>query len=52
VGIDSANVYGPSDVFRTADGQLLSYHDLVGAEPGSGPFYDLGGEPVTIRTGI
>jgi len=49
---DSANIYGPSDVFRTADGQLVSYRDVVGAEPGAGPFFDLGGQPVTIRTGL
>jgi hypothetical protein len=30
VGVDSANVYGPSDVFRTADGQLVSYPEVVG----------------------
>jgi ketosteroid isomerase-like protein len=52
VGLDTANVYGPKDVFRTADGTLVSYRDVVGAEPGAGPFYDLGGQPVTIRTGI
>jgi hypothetical protein len=52
VGQDNANVYGPKDVFRTADGTLVSYRDVVGAEPGSGPFYDLGGQPVTIRSGI
>jgi hypothetical protein len=52
VGQDNANVYGQKDVFRTADGTLVSYRDVVGAEPGSGPFYDLGGQPVTIRSGI
>ncbi|MBV9355789.1 MAG: hypothetical protein JO023_09710 [Chloroflexi bacterium] len=52
VGQDNANVYGQRDVFRTADGTLVSYRDVVGAESGSGPFYDLGGQPVTIRTGI
>ena len=52
VGVDSANVYGPADVFRTADGQLVSYREVVGAEPGAGPFFDLGGQPVTIRTGL
>jgi hypothetical protein len=52
VGQDNANVYGQRDVFRTADGTLVSYRDVVGAEPGSGPFYDLGGQPVTIRSGI
>jgi hypothetical protein len=52
VGVDSANVYGPSDVFRTAGGQLVSYREVMGAEPGSGPFFDLGGQPITIRTGL
>jgi hypothetical protein len=52
VGADSANVYGPKDVFRTADGTLVSYHDVIAAEPGSGPYYDIGGQPITIRTGI
>jgi hypothetical protein len=52
VGVDSANVYGPADVFRTPDGQLVSYREVVGAEPGSGPFFDLGGQPITIRTGL
>jgi hypothetical protein len=52
VGADFANVYGPEDVFRGADGTLVTYRDLVGAEPGSGPFFDLGGEPVVLRTGL
>ena len=52
VGVEAANVYGPADVFRTADGQLVSYRDVVGAEPGAGPFFDLGGQPVIIRTGL
>jgi hypothetical protein len=52
VGTESANVYSSKDVFRTQDGTLISYRDVIGAEPGSGPFYDLGGQPVTIRTGI
>ena len=38
--------------FRTTDGTLLSYRDLISAEPGSGPFFDLGGEPVVLRTGL
>jgi hypothetical protein len=52
VGAEIANVYGPNDVFRGADGVLVSYRDLVGAEPGSGPFVDLGGEPVVLRNGF
>jgi len=52
VGADVANVYGPDDVFRGTDGMLLTYRDLVAAEPGSGPFFDLGGEPVVLRTGL
>jgi hypothetical protein len=52
VGAEFANVYGPTDVFRGTDGVLLSYRDLVAAEPGSGPFFDLGGEPVVLRTGL
>jgi hypothetical protein len=52
VGADQANVYGLDDVFRGPDGVLISYRDLVGAEPGSGPFVDLGGEPVVVRSGI
>jgi hypothetical protein len=52
VGADFANVYGPDDVFRGTDGTLVSYRDLVGAEPGSGPFFDLGGQPVVLRTGL
>ncbi|MDQ6672683.1 MAG: hypothetical protein M3069_18405 [Chloroflexota bacterium] len=52
VGADLANVYGSNDVFRGADGALVSYRDLVGAEPGSGPFFDLGGQPVVLRTGL
>jgi hypothetical protein len=52
VGADLANVYGPDDVFRGIDGVLVSYRDLLGAEPGSGPFFDLGGQPVVMRTGI
>ena len=52
VGADLANVYGPNDVFRGTDGTLVSYRDLIGAEPGSGPYFDLGGEPVVLRTGL
>jgi hypothetical protein len=52
VGADLANVYGPDDVFRGTDGVLVSYRDLLGAEPGSGPFFDLGGQPVVMRTGL
>ena len=52
VGADFANVYGPNDVFRGTDGVLVSYRDLLGAEPGSGPYFDLGGEPVILRTGL
>ena len=52
VGADFANVYGPDDVFRGTDGTLVTYRDLLGAEPGSGPFFDLGGEPVVLRTGL
>jgi hypothetical protein len=52
VGADQANVYGLDDVFRGPDGVLISYRDLVGAEPGSGPFNDLGGQPVVLRSGI
>jgi hypothetical protein len=52
VGVNLANVYGSADVFRTTDGTLVSYRDVLSAEPGSGPFYDLGGEPIVIRTGF
>jgi hypothetical protein len=52
VGADLANVYGPTDVFLGTDGVLVSYRDLLGAEPGSGPFFDLGGQPVVMRTGL
>jgi hypothetical protein len=52
VGEDNANVYGADDVFRTADGTLMGYRELIGAEPGSGPFYDLGGQPIVLRTGL
>jgi hypothetical protein len=52
VGQDAANVYGFNDVFHDADGHLVSYRDVLTAEPGSGPFYDLGGELILIRSGI
>jgi hypothetical protein len=52
VGAEFANVYGPNDVFHGADGALLSYRDVVAAEPGSGPFFDLGGQPIVLRTGL
>jgi len=52
VGQDAANVYGFDDVFRDANGQLVSYRDVLTADPGSGPFYDLGGEPIIIRSGF
>ena len=52
VGADFANVYGPDDVFRGTDGTLVTYRDLLGAEPGAGPYFDLGGEPVVLRTGL
>lgn len=52
VGLDSANVYGPSDVFHDAAGKLVSFRDLITAEPGTGPFVDLWGEPIIIRSGI
>jgi hypothetical protein len=52
VGLDAANVYGFDDVFRDSSGQLVSYRDVLTADPGSGPFYDLGGEPIVIRSGF
>jgi hypothetical protein len=52
VGQDAANVYGFSDVFRDSSGRLVSYRDVLTAEPGSGPFSDLGGEPIIIRSGL
>jgi hypothetical protein len=52
VGANSASVYGAADVFSAADGTLVSFPDVVGAEPGSDPFYDLGGELIIIRTGF
>ncbi len=52
VGQDAANVYGFNDVFRDGAGKLVSYRDVLTSEPGSDQFYDLGGEPIIIRTGI
>jgi len=52
VGQDAANVYGFSDVFRDSAGRLVSYRDVLTAEPGTGPFYDLGGQPIAIRSGL
>jgi len=52
VGQDAANVYGFDDVFRDSSGQLVSYRDVLTADPGSGPFYDLGGESIVIRSGF
>jgi hypothetical protein len=52
VGLSSANVYGFSDVFRDSHGTLISYRDVLTSEPGSGPFFDLGGEPIIVRSGF
>jgi hypothetical protein len=52
VGQDAANVYGFSDVFRDSAGRLVSYRDVLTADPGTGPFYDLGGQPIVIRSGF
>jgi hypothetical protein len=52
VGLTSANVYGFNDVFRDGTGKLISYRDVLTSEPGSGPFVDLGGEPIVVRTGF
>jgi hypothetical protein len=52
VGQDAANVYGFSDVFRDSAGRLVSYWDVLTAEPGTGPFYDVGGQPIVIRSGL
>jgi hypothetical protein len=52
VGQDAANVYGFNDVFRNGAGTLVSYRDVLTAEPGADTFYDLGGEPIIIRTGL
>jgi hypothetical protein len=52
VGLTSANVYGFSDVFRDSTGKLISYRDVLTSEPGTGPFYDLWGEPIIVRSGF
>jgi hypothetical protein len=52
VGQDAANVYGFTDVFRDGSGRLVSYRDVLLAEPGIGTFYDLGGQPIVIRSGL
>jgi hypothetical protein len=52
VGVNSANVFSAAVVFRKIDGTLVSYREVVGAEPGYGPFYDPGGEPIVIRRGF
>jgi hypothetical protein len=52
VGLSSANIYGFNDVFRDSRGTLISYRDVLTSEPGTGPFYDLGGEPVVVRSGF
>jgi hypothetical protein len=51
VGQDAANIYGFDDVFFDANGHMISYRDVLTAEPGSGPFHDLGGQPVVIHSG-
>jgi len=52
VGQLSANIYGLNDVFRDSGGTLISYRDVLTSEPGSGPFFDLGGEPIIVRSGF
>ncbi len=52
VGLTSANVYSFDDVFRDSTGKLISYRDVLTSEPGSGPFFDLGGEPIIVRSGF
>jgi hypothetical protein len=52
VGQDAANVYTLSDVFRDPVGNLISFRDVIASDPGSGPYVDLWGEPVVIRSGI
>jgi len=52
VGQDDANIYGFDDVFRDSGGTLISYRDVLTADPGSGPFFDLGGQPIVIRSGF
>jgi hypothetical protein len=48
----SGNIYGFSDVFRDSTGKLISYRDVLTSEPGTGPFFDLGGEPIIVRSGF
>jgi hypothetical protein len=52
VGLTSANIYEFNDVFRDSRGTLVSYRDVLTSEPGTGPFYDLGGEPIIVRSGF
>ena len=52
VGQDAANVYGFNDVFRNSAGALVSYRDVLTAEPGANSYFDLGGEPIVIRSGL
>jgi hypothetical protein len=52
VGLASANIYGFDDVFRDAEGKLISYRDVLTSEPGTGPFFDLWGEPIVVRSGF
>jgi hypothetical protein len=52
VGLSSANVYGFNDVFRDSSGRLISYGDALTSEPEAGPFFDLGGEPIIVRSGF
>jgi hypothetical protein len=52
VGLSSANVYSFNDVFRDSTGRLISYQDVLTSEPGTGPFYDLGGEIIVVRSGF
>lgn len=52
VGADSANVYSFNDVFRDAEGRLVSYRDVLTSEPGASVFFDLGGEPIIVRSGF
>jgi hypothetical protein len=48
----TGNIYGFNDVFRDSTGKLISYRDVLTSEPGSGPFFDLGGEPIIVRSGF
>ena len=52
VGQDAANVYTLNDVFQDAAGNLISFREVIAADPGSGPHVDLGGELVVVRRGI